>query len=119
MVGLPVSVSLYLKLACVAPEAIDTLAMLAVSAVLRNATPDGAVDVVDNSTVWVAGAGAALLYASSSCTVIVLEVVPAVRVCAAVVNTSLLAAAGFTVSVCVAVGLARPLSDAVTVGLPA
>ncbi len=62
---------------------------------------------------------ATLLNGSSSCTVIVPEVTPAVSVCVVVVYTSLLAAAAMTVSVCVAVGLVSALSVAVSTGLPA
>src|SRR5207253_372685 len=101
-----------LKLAVLAPLAIDTLVMFVASVVSRKCTPDGAVDVVDNSTVCTLVAVAKLLYASSSCTVIVLEVVPAVSVCADDVYTSWLAAAAFTFSVAVAVVM--PVSDAVS-----
>ena len=58
-----------------------------------------------------------LLYWSCRCTVIVLDATPAVTVTAVVVNTSLLAAAGTTVSCCVA--LVSPLAAFVIVGLPA
>ena len=58
-----------------------------------------------------------LPYGSCRCTVIVPDATPAVTVTGEVVNTSLLAAAGTTVSCCVA--LVSPPLVAVTVGLPA
>ncbi len=58
--------------------------------------------------------------ASSRATMIVPPAMPAVRVCGAVVNASWLAAAGLTVSCCVAeVRRARPGRAAVSVGVPA
>ena len=62
-------------------------------------------------------ATAALPYWSSICTVIVPEAAPAAIVCIAVVNSSLLAGAGFTVSCWVAER--RPAAEAVSVGVPA
>ena len=55
--------------------------------------------------------------ASSNCTLIVPEATPAVSVWAAVVKTSLAAAAALTVSCCVAE--VRPPAAAVRVGVPA
>ena len=55
--------------------------------------------------------------ASSNCTAIVAEATPAVSVWAAVVKTSLLAAAGLTVSACVAE--VRTPAEAVRIGVPA
>ena len=64
-----------------------------------------------------APATAALPYVSSICTVIVPEATPAVSTCAAVVMRILLAAAGATVSSCVAE--VRPANAAVKAGEPA
>jgi hypothetical protein len=110
--GLPASVSLYVKLALLAPLAIVTLVRLVVP--FRNWP---AVELVVKFTVCVLVAVATLLYASSNCTVIVPDVTPAVNVCADGVSTNLLAAAAFTVSVCVAA--VNGLSAAVNTGLPA
>ncbi len=101
-----------MKLALLAPLAIVTLVRLVVP--LRNWP---AAELVVKLTVCVLVAVATLLYASSNCTVIVPDVTPAVKVCAVVVNTSLLAAAGVTVSACVAA--VNGLSAAVNIGLPA
>jgi hypothetical protein len=61
-----------------------------------------------------------LLYWSCRCTVIVPDAAPAVTVTAEVVNTSLLAAAGLTVSCCVAdVIVLGDVLAAVMVGVPA
>jgi hypothetical protein len=110
--GLPASVSLYVKLALLAPLAIVTLVRLVVP--FRN-WPAG--ELVVKFTVCVLVAVAALLYASSNCTVIVPDVTPAVKVCADGVSTNLLAAAAVTVSACVAD--VNGLSAAVNTGLPA
>jgi hypothetical protein len=83
--GFPDSVSVYLKLALLAPLAIVTLVMLVVSPVLRKLP---AVELVVKFTVCVLVAVATLPYASSNCTVIVPDVTPAVNVCAAVVYTN-------------------------------
>ena len=65
------------KLALLAPVAIVTLVMLVVSPVSRKCTPNGAVDVDVRLTVCVLVAVATLLYWSSSCTVMVLDVISA------------------------------------------
>jgi hypothetical protein len=114
--GLPASVSSYLKLTLLAPLAIVTLVTFVVPLAFRKCTPDGAVELVVRFTVCALPAVATLLYGSSSCTVIVLEITPAVSVCAVVVYTNLLAAAAFTVSTCVAVTLDSALSVAVKTG---
>jgi hypothetical protein len=58
--GVPASVSLYLKLALLAPLAIVTLVRLAVPPAFRKFTPDGAVELVVNNTVCVPAAVAKL-----------------------------------------------------------
>ena len=68
-------------------------------------------------TVIAALAATGLPRESSRVTVIVPDVAPAVRVCAAVVNAKWLAVAGVTASCCVAD--ARPPAAAVRVGVPA
>src|SRR5437588_116291 len=102
--GEPARVSLYRKLALLAPAAMTTLVMEVVSPVSRNRP---LADVLTRPTVWAVAAVAALLYGSCSVAVMVVEVTPAVSACSAVVNTSLLAAAALTVSTWVVDGLAR------------
>ena len=92
--GLPASVSLYLKLALLDPLLMVTLVIWVMPVRLSKNWP--VVEVVARVTVCVVVVVAALLNWSSSCTVIVFEIPPAVTVCAAVANTSLLAAAGLT-----------------------
>jgi hypothetical protein len=117
--GVPDSVSLYLKLALLAPLPIVTLVTVVVPPASRKLTPDGAVELVVNNTVCVLVAVATLPYASSNCTVIVPDVTPAVNVCADVVYTSLAADAAVTVSACVAVAVVNALSVTVSTGFPA
>jgi hypothetical protein len=85
IVAVPDRVSLYLKLALLVPVAIVTLVIVAVSAVLRNVPP---VEPVERETVTldVAVTGDPLF--AWSWTVMVADVVPAVRVWAPVVNAS-------------------------------
>jgi hypothetical protein len=85
--GLPASVSLYVKLALVAPLAIVTLVIVVVPPAFRKFTPDGAVELVASNTVCTLVAVAGLLDAFSSVTVMIVEVTPAVSVCADVVYT--------------------------------
>ena len=71
-------------------------------------------------TMRVASVVFGLLKASCRWTVMELDAPPAVTVTGAVVNTSLLAAAAFTVSICVAEGIAvGEVLAAVIVGVPA
>ena len=78
------------------------------------------VEELDKVTVRVPSAVTGLPLASCRCTVIELETTPAVLVKAEVVNTSLLAAAALTVSVCVADAMVvGEMLAAVIVGVPA
>ena len=103
--GLPARVSYYFKLALVSQLSMVTLVMAELPVALSRNWPTA--EVVVKVTVWELEAVAALLNASSSCTVIVPEVTPAVSVCTVVVKASLVAAAAFTVSVCVDVGVGQ------------
>jgi len=85
MVAVPARVSLYLKLAVLVPVVIVTLVIVRVSAVLRNRPPG---DVLDSVTVTFEDAFTGDPLLACSCTVIVLEVTPAVSVWAVVVNAS-------------------------------
>ena len=82
-----------MKLALLAPGAIDREVGLNVT------VPP---EVLASVTVRVASAVFGLPFASCRCTVIAVEATPAVTVTAVLVITSLLAAAGLTVSTCVA-----------------
>ena len=78
------------------------------------------VESLASVTALEASAVFALLSESCRCTVIVPDATPAVTVTAEVVNTSLLAAAGLTVSCCVAdVIVVGEVLAAVIVGVPA
>src|SRR4051812_14552094 len=110
-VGVPARVSLYLKLAVLLPAAIDTELMG--PPLLSWKTPLALVE----ARLTVRAVLVRLPYWSCSWTVMVPEVAPAVRGWGVVVKTSLLAAAGLTVSC----GLAavRPEAEVVGVGVPA
>ena len=98
-------------MALLEPEAIDN--ELGV-----NVTVPG--DELDSVTVRAASVVFGLPYESCRCTVIVPDAAPAVTVTGEVVNTSLLAAAGVTVSCCVAdVIVLGDVLAAVRVGVPA
>ena len=113
IVGEPATVSLYVKLAELA--AAEMVMLVTCVAPLKNTPP---VDVVVRPTVSPPEPAAAVLpKASSNCTVMVAEATPAMSACGTVMKTSLLAAAGLTVSCCVAERL--PLVAAVSVGVPA
>ena len=100
-----------MKVALLEPLAIDKEAGVKVT------VPD---DVLDKVTVLVASAVFGLPFASCRCTVIAVEATPAVTVTAVLVITSLLAAAGLTVSTCVAeVMVVGVVLAAVMVGVPA
>ena len=112
-VGVPAAVSLYVKLAVLPPARNRDARDLRRAAIER--AGGGSRREVDGLA---ARAGDdRVAEASSNCTVIVPEATPAVSVCAAVVKTSLLAAAALTVSCCVAA--VRPAAAAVRVGVPA
>ena len=119
-VGVPASVSRYRKLAVLDPVLIVTLVIVELSVVFRKTPPDE--DVV-RLTVVVDNALAAAPVEVCSCTVIVPPVVPAVRVCTLVVNTTFDGAEELTVSVAVAVfevkvavTVCAPVTDAEQVG---
>ena len=112
-VGVPATVSLYVKLAVLLPAEMEMLVTCV--APLTNCP---LLEVVVRLTnVPPAPAFAALPYVSSNCTVIVPEATPAVSVWAVVVKTILLVAAAETVSCCVAE--VRVPDAAVIVGVPA
>ena len=78
------------------------------------------VDELDSITVLVTSAVLAFPYGSCRCTVMLLDGEPADTVTAVEVNTSLLAAAGLTVSTCVPeVMVVGEVLAAVIVGVPA
>ena len=106
IVGVPANGSVYLKLTELAPAGI----------VNGDAGENAPLPDVLTLTVRALPASTGLPGASSSVRVIVLEAMPAVRVCEAVVKARWLAAAGLTVSFCVAE--ARPPAEAVIVGVP-
>jgi hypothetical protein len=108
IVGVPLSVSVYVKVAVLDPSAIDSGL-----AGVKVAVP---VELLDSATLIVASAVFALPNESRRCTVIVEDAAPAVVVTGAEVNTSLLAAAGVTVSCWVA--SVSPAVCAVIVGVP-
>ncbi len=108
IVGVPAEVSVYWKLAVLAPAGI-------VSGETGVNVPFA--EVVLRVTVNALPASTGLPKASSSATVIVLEATPAVSVCGELVNANWLAAAGLTVSFCVAEP--TPPIVAVMVGVPA
>ena len=100
-----------MKLALLDPGAIDRLVGLNVTV---------PVELLASVTVRVASVVFGLLNASCRWTVIVPDATPAATVTAVVVKTSLLAAATFTVSVCVAeVIVVGEVLAAVIVGVPA
>ncbi len=113
--GLPGWVSLYLKLALLVPTPRIKLVIGVRPVALSRNWP---LDEVVNSNVCTLLFVATLPNASSNCTVMTPEVTPAVNVCGAVVNANRLTVAAFTVSVCVAVGVVKALSVAVSVGVP-
>jgi hypothetical protein len=93
---------------------LDPLAIVTGLAGVKVTVP---VEELDKLTLIVASLVFGLLYWSCRCTVMLADATPAVTVTGDVVNTSLLADAGFTVSCCVA-SVSEPLC-AVTVGVPA
>ena len=114
IVGVPAWVSRQVKLAEFCPAGIDTEVIVLFPAVsLKTPVP------LDVERFTVSAVVVGLLYWSCSWTVIVVESTPAVRVCATVVKTSLLAKFGLTVSCCVAEVRTPPASLAVIVGVPA
>src|SRR5271154_6727658 len=113
-VGVLARVSTYLKLAVLLPAGMATDVIVVRPVALSLNSPVAAFEVVRFT---VSAVVVTLPNESSSCTVSVPEVTPAVSVCAVVVYTSLLAAAAVTVSVWVAE--VRGLSLAVSTGLPA
>ena len=113
-VGVPTSVSLYLKLALLLPARIVTPVIVAVSAVLRNTPPAEVVPRLTASPPLPAATG--LPDASSNCTVIVSLVPPAVSVCGLVVKPNWLAGTASTVSCCVAEESSE--AEAVSIGVP-
>jgi hypothetical protein len=112
IVAVPARVSLYLKLVLFVPEAIATVVIVAVSAVFRKIPP---VELVERFTVIVDDAFTGEPADVCSCTVIVFEVIPAVRDWGAVVTASFDAALALTVRVAVSV---LPASLAVIVCAP-
>jgi hypothetical protein len=98
------------KLALLEPVGIDKLTGLNVTV---------PVELLDNVTVRLASVVFGFPKESCRCTVIVLDACPAVTVTGPVVKTSLLGAAAFTVSVCVAeVTELGEVLAAVIVGVP-
>lgn len=112
MVAAPERESRYLKLALFVPEAIVTLVIVAVSAVLRNRPP---VEFVERFTMIADEAFTGAPADVCSCAVIVFDVTPAVSDWGAVVMASFEAALALTVSEAVSVW---PASLAVTVCAP-
>jgi hypothetical protein len=99
------------KVALLDPGAIDRLVGVNVTV---------PVESLVSVTVRVASVEFGLLNASCRWTVMELDTRPAVTVTGAVVNTSLVAAAAFTVSICVAEGIVvGEVLAAVIVGVPA
>jgi len=83
--AVPARVSLYLKLALFVPEAIVTVVIVAVSALLRNVPPG---EPVTSDTVTSDAAFVAVPVEVCSCTVITPEVTPAVSAWATVVKAN-------------------------------
>ena len=108
IVGIPAAVSVYWKLTALVPAA-----SVSGEAGLNVPVPEDVLKL----TVSAALASTEFPKASSRASVIVPDVAPAAIVCGAVVNARWLAAAGLTVSCCVAE--ASPPAAAVSVGVPA